>query len=143
VKIKLLDEELYSGRAQAYYEEAGAIDLRAREDHFLFAEKPTKIPLGVAIELEPGQLGILSDRSSTFLRGLIVHQGFIDADYRGELSALVIWNGTAGGDRRVQRGDRLAQLAVVNIQSPKSWLVVNELSETERGSRGFGSSGAR
>jgi dUTP pyrophosphatase len=63
--------------------------------------------------------------------------GIIDSDYRGEVSAVLATHGNAYA---VRKGDRIAQMVVVPV-SYVAVSVVDELTSTERGSGGFGSTG--
>jgi dUTP pyrophosphatase len=96
------------------------------------------IPLGFAMELPKGFEAVVRPRSGLSLDGIDVAIGTIDSNYRGEVKACVINN--TDGNFEISAGDRICQLAVREI--PIVTLeVVAELSDTERGSNGFGSSG--
>ena len=102
----------------------------------------TKVPLGFAAEIPEGHVGLLVLRSSIAAGGRLAAPGgvgVIDADYRGEISALVSTRDEAVD---IGHGERIAQLVVV----PVPYLVVRtveKLTETERGEGGFGSTGVR
>jgi dUTP pyrophosphatase len=64
--------------------------------------------------------------------------GTIDADYRGEIGVLLINHGPA--DFTIKRGERIAQMVIAPVTHAEL-VVVAALSETERGSGGFGSTG--
>ena len=127
------------------YESEGAagMDLRA----FLDAEviiQPlarVKIPTGLRIEIPPGFEAQVRPRSGLAIRsGLTVlnSPGTIDSDYRGDLEIILINLG--GEDVTVKDGDRIAQLVI----SPVCRARLEEtqaLSNTRRGSAGFGSTG--
>ncbi len=66
---------------------------------------------------------------------LVNAPGTIDADYRGEIGAILINHGTA--PFIVRRGDRIAQMVVHRV-CRVAWTVCEELSGTERGDGGFG-----
>ena len=65
--------------------------------------------------------------------------GLIDSNYRGELKAIVI-NLDPKTPIEIRKGDRIAQLIIIKAEEV-DFTEVDELSETERGSGGFGSSG--
>lgn len=98
------------------------------------------IGCGVAVEIPPGHEGQVRGRSGLAKRGLsIVHGvGTIDSDYRGEIVAMLVNH----GDRPVEinRGDRIAQLVIAPVVRA-TLAEVDELTETERGAGGFGSTG--
>lgn len=101
-----------------------------------------KIPLGIAVELEPGYEIQVLNRSGITMRGVIIHVGTGDSDYRGELHAMVHNLGTRAFV--VENGDRICQGVIRRVETPANGLeieIVDELSETVRGDKGFGSTG--
>lgn len=97
------------------------------------------VPTYVRIELPPNTWGDIRPRSSTFSkRRLIVMNSTIDAGYRGEISVFIF----NPNDKPVtiHRGDYLAQLVICTSITPPTELV-KELSTSQRGINGFGSSG--
>jgi dUTP pyrophosphatase len=102
------------------------------------------IPTGLFIELPAGYEAQVRPRSGLALRhGITVlnSPGTIDADYRGELSVLLI-NLSAGEAFTVRPGDRIAQMVVARCEQV-AWQPVETLSETERGTGGYGHSGTK
>lgn len=100
-----------------------------------------KIPTGITLALPPGTEGQVRPRSG--LAGqhgvtLLNTPGTIDADYRGEVSVLLINHGDAPFE--VTRGMRIAQLVVADIVRV-TVREAEELDSTERGAGGFGSTG--
>ena len=145
VKVKYLRplaEEL--GLSYATPHSAG-LDLRACLDE-PFVDVPAggrvKVPAGIAIEiLEPGIAGFVFSRSGLGAKdGLTVAQGvgLIDPDYRGEI--LVWLLNTSGEVRRIERGQRVAQLVFLPSFQARI-LPARDLSETDRGAGGFGHTG--
>lgn len=104
------------------------------------ADSQKKIPLGIAVEIPKGHMGLLAPRSSMSNTPLRCANsvGIIDEDYRGELS--IVYENIACKDYEIARGDRIAQLiivpiAIVDVEEAQT------LSETERGDGGYGSTG--
>lgn len=99
------------------------------------------VPCGIKVELPVGTWALLVGRSSTLRRReLMVAQSVIDQEYRGELFAGV-WNlGEKGAE--VKQGERIAQL-IPFAQESRGLVMerVDELERSERGERGFGSTG--
>ena len=100
------------------------------------------IPSGIAVEpLTPGIAGFVYSRSGLgAMQGLTVAQGVgvIDPDYRGEITVVLL--NTSGEERRLRRGDRIAQL----VFQPALQVELEEcetLGATGRGSGGFGHTG--
>jgi dUTP pyrophosphatase len=96
------------------------------------------VPLGFAMELPRGFEAVVRPRSGLTKDGIDNAIGTIDSNYRGEVNAIVINN--TDKDYEIKEGFRICQLAIREV--PIVTLeVVAELSNTERGSDGFGSSG--
>ncbi len=97
----------------------------------------------LAVEIPEGFYGHMRPRSSQFKVGVNV-SGVVDSSYRGALRVMITNTNSSGdfGDRVIyERGDRIAQMLILPV--PEFEVVeVQELSETTRGSGGFGSSGA-
>ena len=99
------------------------------------------IPTGVAVELPAGTAGLVYARSGLSVkRGLAPANkvGVIDADYRGELIVMLYNHGAE--PQEVCPGDRVAQMVITPVFTP-GFLEVDELSGTDRGTGGFGSTG--
>lgn len=124
---------------------AAGMDLRAaiQEDIVLEPMARALIPTGFAMALPQGYEAQVRPRSGLALKkGITVlnSPGTIDADYRGEVGVILINLGQE--DFCIQRGERIAQMVFAAVQSI-TWLEVDSLSDTERGSGGFGSSGQK
>lgn len=103
--------------------------------------KGKSIPTGIMISLPEGFEAQVRPRSGlAFKYGITVlnSPGTIDADYRGEINIMLINLGE--NDFTINRGDRIAQL-VVNRVEQAELVEVDELPESNRGSKGFGSTG--
>lgn len=99
------------------------------------------IPTGLSFEIAPGYEVQVRPRSGLSLKtGLLVvnSPGTIDADYRGEVK--IIMGNLGDSDEIIEHGDRVAQMVLMPI-TQASFEVVDELSDTQRGSGGFGSTG--
>ncbi|NLD77808.1 MAG: dUTP diphosphatase [Acidimicrobiales bacterium] len=122
--------------------DAGA-DLVAREAVELApAGGRALVPTGIALALPPGTAGFIQPRSGLALRHGVTclnTPGLIDSGYRDELKVLLV-NLDPSEPFRIERGDRIAQLVVQQVEQA-DFVVVDELDETERGTGGFGSSG--
>jgi dUTP pyrophosphatase len=119
-------------------EEDAGLDLRAVERVVLTPGVAEAVPTGIAIELLPGYEAQVRPRSGMALKhSLTVNFGTIDPGYRGEIRVIMFNLGKA--NYTVEKGDRIAQLVVAKYEAIE-W-EESELSESERGSGGFGSSG--
>ena len=135
-------ELMYTGTAptRAYPDDAG-LDLYIHGDYTVLPGEYVDIDLNCRIKTPPGYWVLLTGRSSSMRnRRLLVAQGVIDPGYTGPLYAGV----TNMGDEPVHlwSGERIAQLIAFRNETESLRLVqVDELPQTERGNRGFGSSG--
>lgn len=99
------------------------------------------IPTGIALALPPGYEAQVRPRSGLAMKhGLTVLNapGTIDADYRGEIGALMINHGDA--PFAIERGMRIAQLVIAAVVQAR-WQQQETLEDTARASGGFGSTG--
>lgn len=105
------------------------------------AGKTVFIPTGLAMEVPRGCAGLIYARSSMgSKRGLAPANkvGVIDSDYRGQV--MVALHNHSQEDQVVNPGERVAQLIITPVFTP-GFREVDDLSETDRGSGGFGSTG--
>ncbi len=146
IKIKRLDDKYSDIPLPAY-----ATDGSAGMDIFAAPEEPvtiepgqvTMVPTSLAIALEPGFECQVRSRSGLAAKhGIFAlnSPGTIDSDYRGEVK--VILANFSKIPFTVSRGDRIAQLVIARYEKIE-WEPVPELSETERGDGGFGSTGIK
>jgi len=102
-----------------------------------FAMVPTglffEIPEGYEVQVRP-RSGLAAKNGVTVLNT----PGTIDSDYRGEIKVILINLGSA--DFTINSGDRIAQMIVAPVTQAK-FEITDSLSETERGTGGFGSTG--
>lgn len=127
---------------RAHAGDAG-LDLYALESAELGPGERASIGTGVAIEIPDGQAGLVLPRSGLAARhgiALVNAPGLIDSGYRGELRVLLL-NTDAEARFSVAAGDRIAQLVLVRVESP-AVVEVEQLTDSERGTGGFGSSGS-
>jgi dUTP pyrophosphatase len=123
---------------RAHADDAG-LDLYCLEDVMLAPQTGKVTRTGIALAIPKGHVGMVADRSSMAKKGVKTAGGIIDAGYRGEVH-IVLWN-LSTQETRINRGERIAQLLIVPIQTP-AVREVESLDETARGAKGFGSSGA-
>lgn len=119
---------------------AAAHDLHALTGATILPGRVAKIRTGVHIAIPDHHYGYVLSRSGMASGGVWVANapGLIDSDYRGEICVL-LYNST-NYKYQVAAGDRVAQLQLPRCLGPE-FDVVDELDETARGSRGFGSTG--
>lgn len=142
IDIKMLDEGI-EPPAYAQPGDAGA-DLRSRVDLTLQPGERALVPTGVAIALPEGYVGLVHPRSGLAAKHgitIVNAPGTVDSGYRGELMVCLL-NTDSSQAFEIQRGDRIAQLVIQRFESA-TFNVVQSLSETERGTAGFGSTGVQ
>lgn len=135
VKIKLDADAIMPTRA---YEDDGGLDLHATKDQIVPGRGSAIFDTGVHVQLPPFTTGLVVSKSGLNFNHDIQNDGLIDIQYRGSIKIKLYNHGDK--DYMVRRGDKISQLVVVDIHIPRLQLV-DELDETERGERGFGSTG--
>jgi len=126
---------------RAHAGDAG-LDLYALDGVTLAPGERASLRTGIAVEIPPGRAGLVLPRSGLAERhgiALVNAPGLIDSGYRGELRVLLL-NTDRTKPCEIVSGDRIAQLVLVAVEAP-GVEAVDELALSERGSRGFGSSG--
>lgn len=114
------------------------LDLYASKDTTLTAKQVTIVTTDTYIELPPGTVGLILDRSSMSKKGIHVFGGVMDSGYRGEY--LVGLYNTGDTDYQVLKHDKIAQLVIFPIVLAEPY-EVNELTTSDRGENNYGSSG--
>jgi len=121
------------------FESDSGWDLSAVEDTIIPPLGQAVVPVGLKLAyLEPGYWLQVGSRSGlSFKSGVLAHPGVIDQNYRGDLGVLLYNHRQTPYE--VKKGDRIAQLvAHFNLQLTTEWGTVQP---TDRGEKGFGSSG--
>src|SRR5579883_610919 len=162
IKVKLLHPDArvptvnYPGSDLGY-------DLYSIEDITLHPGVPVKVRTGIALEAADGYGFVLGDRSSMAAKGITYAGGRIDAGYRGEILVCLINVNQPRFSLHVERdvhgklihaeleqsdvsvvirkGDKIAQMSPFLPVTDLPVIAVDELSESSRGAKGFGSSG--
>lgn len=118
------------------------LDLRSTEDTLIPIGQSKLIGTGLRCEIPDGCVGLVFPRSGLGSKGITIRNavGVVDSGYRGEVMC-ALWNTTESAFH-VHRGDRICQMVVVPYMACELD-VVDELSGSERGSDGHGSTGVR
>ena len=125
---------------RAYPGDAG-LDLASCERHELGPGQRAVVGTGIAVAIPEGHAGFVQPRSGLAARhgiSVVNAPGLIDSGYRGEIR-VVLLNTDTDEPFVVEPGMRIAQLVVVPVEAPEP-VELEELPESERGVRGFGSS---
>ena len=140
IEFKLL-HELAQAPKYAHDGDAGA-DLVCIEDVTLAPGERSLVATGVAIGLPAGYVGLVHPRSGLATKhgiGIVNTPGTIDSGYRGELKVCLI-NLDPTESVTLPAGSRIAQLVIQEVTTAQ-FIQVQELDETERSEKGFGSTG--
>lgn len=144
MKIKIVNQ---SNHALPHYgtEASAGVDLRANisESITLKPLERTLVKTGLFIELPVGYEAQVRPRSGlAFKNGVTVLNtpGTIDADYRGEIGVILV--NLSNENFTIENGERVAQMVIAKHEQA-DWELVEELSDTERGAGGFGSTGKK
>ena len=139
VKVKLLDPRATLPTRGS--EEAAGADLRTLEALTVPAHQTVQAHTGIALELPLGYAGLVYARSGMALKfsmTLLNTPGTIDAGYRGEVGCIMFNAGEQPYE--IKRGDRIAQMVIAALPDVQM-VECGELTETDRGAGGFGSTG--
>lgn len=118
--------------------EAACFDLYVSENITLDRFKGTLVATGIAFEIPEGYCVKIYGRSSMSKKGVLVSTGIVDSDYRGEVKVQATY---VGDDQfEIKSGERIGQFMLVKLTETEL-AEVDELRQTERGERGFGSTG--
>lgn len=114
---------------------ATSVDASSREGQIVYGT-------GLAVEIPEGMVGLVFPRSSVRNYDLVLSNcvGVIDSGYRGEIMATFNLKNPWSPDDVYKVGDRIAQLIIMPVPLIE-YMIVDELSETERGTGGHGSTG--
>jgi len=162
LKVKLLHPEAQAPTV-AYAGSDLGFDLYAVEDTLLPPGVPVKVRTGIAVEGPTGWGFVLGDRSSMATKGITYAGGRIDAGYRGEIlvclinvnqpkyslstersptgAVMAVSLETTDATVHIRKGDKIAQMSPFEARTSLEVVVVDELTESHRGAKGFGSSG--
>ena len=141
VKIKLLRKNATCPSYQSA--SAAGADLYAAIDEALTIEagQTVLVPAGVAMEIPEGFVGLVSARSGLATKKGIAPAnkvGVIDSDYRGEI--MVALHNHSNKSAEIEAGERIAQIVLTPYLTAQ-FEIADELSDTERGAGGVGSTG--
>jgi dUTP pyrophosphatase len=136
IKIKKLHDDVKIPE-YAHPGDAG-MDVYSRELRTLEQGEPHLFKLGFSVEIPEGHVAMICDRSSMGKKGVRVLGGIIDAHYRGEWGVILI--NLTKKEIKIEPGDKIAQALLLPVVSG-TVEETQDLSETQRGAGGFGSTG--
>lgn len=148
LKMKLKVKKLVPDAVLPSYATDGSNGLDFTATGVVYREDIIEVRTGIAVEIPEGHVGLLFPRSSITKKNFVLANsvGVIDSDYRGEINFnfRIVPESNAAGmfkyNKAYKQGERVGQLVIVEI--PKMEVVeVKDLSDTVRGTGGYGSTG--
>lgn len=144
MKVKLLNKSGFPAPFYATPLSAG-MDIKADIDEpiILAPLERSMVPTGLHIELPEGYEAQIRPRSGLAAKhgiSIVNAPGTIDADYRGEIKVILV--NLSNDTFTINPGERIAQMVVARHEKVE-WIEVEELSESQRGEGGFGSTGRK
>ncbi len=121
-------------------EHAAGFDLYSIETIILQPGERHAFATGISIEIPEGLATLFWDRSGMGFKGIHRFAGVIDSDYRGELK-IILFNSTKE-PFTIEKGDRIVQAIIQDYYTPE-FEEQTDLSDTQRGEGGFGSTGMK
>ncbi len=139
IKIKKIDKDailpMYADKMDA------GMDFFSNVEAVLNPGERKLIPTGVSMEIPEGYVGLIWDKSGIATKyGIKTMAGVIDSGYRGEI--LILLHNLSSEEFRIQKGSKIAQMLIQPVKQEEI-IEAEELDETERGSKGFGSTGMK
>ncbi len=122
---------------RAHSDDAG-MDIRTPVLTVVPAKGSAVIDTGVHVQIPSGYVGMLKSKSGLNVKKDLTSEGVIDAGYSGSIVVKIYNHGEE--QQIIEKGDKVTQLVIIPIETPVPVRVSN-LEETERGSKGFGSTG--
>lgn len=144
MKVKIINRSKHALPSYETIASAG-LDVRANLDESieLVPLARTLVKTGLFMEIPVGYECQVRPRSGLALKkgiSVLNSPGTIDADYRGEVGVILI--NLSNEPFVIEDGERIAQLVFAKVEQAE-WLEVEELTETDRGAGGFGSTGVK
>ena len=124
----------------AHPDDAG-MDLFSNENIIISPQERKTISTGISMAIPLGYAGLIWDKSGiAHNHGLKTMGGVIDSNYRGEIKVVI--HNLSDKPYTFEKGTKIAQMLIQPVEQ-KKMIVVEELDDTSRGEKGFGSSGMK
>ena len=136
IKLKKINEKAIIPQ-YAHSTDAG-MDLYSTVDIEIMPNKKDIVPTGIAMAIPEGYVGLIWDKSGMANKGWHRVGGVIDASYRGEIKVM-IYN-LSKNSMYIKSGQKVAQMLIQEVKQC-NFTIVEDLNETNRGNKGFGSTG--
>lgn len=135
--VKVMLDEFAIMPTRAHRTDAG-LDLYSPVDKWVYANGMAQIDTGIHVEIPEGYVGLITSKSGLMSLG-ITTRGTIDSGYTGSIKAIIYNDGPCS--YLVKKGQKITQLVIVPCITPEIE-IVDKFRETERGDKGFGSTGS-
>jgi dUTP pyrophosphatase len=136
IKVKKLHPDAKIPTQGSEY--AAGFDIYSIEDKTINPGEVCPIQTGIAVEIPLGKVLHIWDRSGMGMRGLKIHGGVVDSDYRGEIKAILVNN--SNNPQEIKKGDRVCQGVIIDYYQAEIE-EAEELSDTKRGEKWNNSTG--
>lgn len=137
IRFKKLSENAVMPK-KAHKADAG-FDLTATQDYIINENGRVLIDTGIAVEIPNGYFGMVTGRSGNTIRyGLVGQLGIIDSGYTGSIGVMLF--NTTKFEKRIRKGERVGQLIIMPAPEVE-FEEADKLSESDRGTGGYGSTG--
>jgi len=131
--------KILSGKVTPNSNHDAGYDIHSSESTVIKAGSRGVVKTNLKVEIPEGTYGMLASRSGlAFKFGITAFGGIIDSNYRGEIGVLLFNHSDV--DFEVKKGMKVCQM-ILNVFTKPSVEYVDKLSETDRGAKGFGSTG--
>ncbi len=141
MKLKIKRDKSAKGIELPNFHHAGdaGCDIRAAEEVTIDPGEIKGVSTGLHMQIPEGHAGLVWEKSGlAFKHGIKTCAGVIDSGYRGEIKVALL---NAGNEPYTfDRGDKIAQILIQKVEQPEV-VEVNELDNSKRGEKGFGSTG--
>ena len=137
-----LDELVSEAQLPHYANEGGAgLELYTREEITLEPGERASIPTGIALEIPDGYAGLMWDKSGlSHNHGVKMIGGVIDSGYRGEIKVGIV--NLSQEKYTFEKGHKIAQILIQKVEKAEV-IESDTLSSSDRGEKGFGSTGKK
>jgi dUTP pyrophosphatase len=138
--VKLKVKRIHEDAKLPIYQHKGdaGLDIFSSVDCVLEKGETKPVPSGIKVAIPEGYVGLIWDKSGISLKGIHRLAGVVDSGYRGEVKVVMV---NLGDEPFViEKGMKIAQLLIQPVNEVEV-LEVEELEETLRGQKGFGSTG--
>jgi len=136
LKVKRIHKE---AKLPSYSHQGDAgLDVFSVVDYTLKSQEVMAIPTGIQMAVPGGYVGLVWDKSGLSLKGVHRLAGVIDSGYRGEVKVVIV--NLSQQPFVIKKGMKIAQVLIQPVSEVKV-IEADELEETPRGAKGFGSTG--